>query len=231
MTNKKNQFPKTMVVITLIIVGLVIATFYSLTRNDAVAPTNEFEEIPNIEGQPTLGNEGAPVTVIEFGDYKCPACKAWDESIFPLLKESYIDTGKVNYSYINTPFHGEESVLAALASESVWDQDPEGFWNFHKEVFQQQPDVQNHDDAWITPEKLIEIAEQVNVNVDLDQLMNDIVNQTYVDEVLNDQAQVEKFNVSLTPSIFINDTMVEDPFDYDTIVKLIEENLEENERE
>ncbi|OAB44747.1 hypothetical protein PGLA_04860 [Paenibacillus glacialis] len=66
--------------------------------------------------------------MIEFGDYKCPSCKAWSEHLYPQLMKEYVDTSKVKFAYINVLFHGEESELASLAVESVFDQDPEAFW-------------------------------------------------------------------------------------------------------
>lgn len=156
-----------------------------------------------------------------------PACKVWDETIFPQLKAEYIDSNKVNYAYINTLFHGEESALAALASESVWNEHPDSFWAFHKEIFNQQPASQNHDDAWVTPEKLIDIAIAADEEIELEQLANDMINQTYADNVIADQELVEEYDITLTPSIIINGTMLDDPFDYEHIKEVIEEALEE----
>ncbi|MCM3760889.1 DsbA family protein [Alkalihalobacillus oceani] len=227
MATNTDSLSKRLVWITLLIIAAgVLIVLISSQRNEA-SQDIRLGAHPDIEGQPTLGEIGAPVSVVEFGDYKCPACKAWDESILPQLTVDYIETGQVKYSYINTLFHGEESGLAALASESVWNQNPEGFWQFHKEIFRQQPPSQNHDESWITPEKLIDIANEVDADIDLEQLAIDLVNQTYIAHVMADQEQVQAFNVSLTPSIVINGTMVEDPFDYEHMKQVIEEALEE----
>ncbi|QQK78140.1 DsbA family protein [Salicibibacter cibarius] len=179
--------------------------------------------MPSVEEQPTLGDSDAPVTVIEFGDYKCPACKDWDETVFPQLEEDYIESGQVQFAYINTLFHGEESLLAALASEAVWEQSPGAFWSFHKDVFQEQPEAQSHDDAWVTIDKLVEIASGSDGTIDEEQLEEDIQNAAFSENVMMDQELVEEYEVSLTPTIIINGIMLEDPFDYERIVELIEE--------
>lgn len=44
-----------------------------------------------------LGNEDAPVTVIEYASYTCPHCATWHENSFKQLKADYIDTGKVKF--------------------------------------------------------------------------------------------------------------------------------------
>ena len=48
-------------------------------------------------GETTDG--GAPVTVIEYGSVACPACAAFNESVFPQIKAKYIDTGKARYVF------------------------------------------------------------------------------------------------------------------------------------
>ncbi|MEM6617860.1 MAG: DsbA family protein [Pseudomonadota bacterium] len=44
-----------------------------------------------------LGAEDAPVTVIEYASFTCPHCARFHETVFPPLKENYIDTGKVRF--------------------------------------------------------------------------------------------------------------------------------------
>jgi protein-disulfide isomerase len=46
-----------------------------------------------------LGRADAPVTLIEYGSVACPACAAFNESVFPQIKANYIDTGKVRYVF------------------------------------------------------------------------------------------------------------------------------------
>ncbi len=227
MASNANRSTKVLVLATLFIVFVLSLIFVLINKENTEIQHIQFETPPPIENQPTLGNNDAPVTIVEFGDYKCPACKAWDDSIFPKLREEYIDKGTVKFSYINTLFHGEESFLAALASEAVWNQNPEDFWIFHKEIYNQQPPSQYHDEKWITPKKLLEIAVSLDLEIDFEQLAKDMVNQTYIEDVLLDQQLVEEYDVSLTPTIFINGTMLEDPFNYEEIVRLLEEALKE----
>ena len=46
-----------------------------------------------------MGKADAPVTVIEYGSVACPACAAFNESVFPQIKAKYIDTGKARYVF------------------------------------------------------------------------------------------------------------------------------------
>lgn len=225
MNSNTNKPFKMAVVITIIIFALLIALM--LVNNMKSDTTNNvsFDKQPSIEGQPVLGDPDAPVTVVEFGDFKCPACKAWSQNFYPQLVKDYVETGKVKFAYINVLFHGEESKLGSLAAESVFKQNPESYWIFNKEMFKAQPS-ENHDDLWITKEKILEIASGIP-NIDVEQLEADINNQTEMDEVNKDSQLVEEFEVKLTPSIMVNGTMVEDPFDYEQIKLLIDQALED----
>ncbi|MDO6449438.1 DsbA family protein [Oceanobacillus profundus] len=219
----KNSTMKILVIITTVVIVLGI-TLVVLNNNTNSEAGEKFAEQPPIEGQPVLGEDDAPVTVVEFGDFKCPACKAWGETIFPQLVNDYVDTGDVKFSYINTLFHGKESTLASMAAESVLHQSPEAYWEFHEGLFNAQPS-ENHDSSWITNEKIIEIANEIE-NIDVEELELALENETVVEEVNKDTELVEEFNVQMTPSIMINDIMLEDPFDYEAIKKLIDQELE-----
>ncbi|MBW8349553.1 DsbA family protein [Bacillus sp. IITD106] len=219
MNNKK------IVLFTVVIFAIIVALVLVL-NNKEKDESQEKVSFINIENQPTLGDENAPVSIVEFGDYKCPSCKAWGESVFPKLKEDYIDTGKAKLTYINVLFHGEESLLAALASESVYKQDPDSFWAFHKGIFDAQPSNQTHDDEWVTTDNLVEIAKAYAPDIDFDQFKKDIDEEGMRDEVKIDEDLVKEKDIKFTPSIIINGVMIEKPFDYEAIKAQIEKGLD-----
>ncbi|WP_026826593.1 MULTISPECIES: DsbA family protein [Exiguobacterium] len=217
---KKNQW---LVVMTIVAVALIAIVFVLLNQDESA--TVDRGDHVSIEGQPTLGDPEAKVSIVEFGDYKCPSCKQWGDTIYPQLKADYLDKEDVSFSYINVLFHGQESILASLASESVYEQDPESFWKFHKALYDAQPASQQHDNAWVTVEKLKEIASET-ASVDLAKLEQDLGEEsTVLEKVSKDDGLVKENGVQFTPSIMINGVMLEDPFDYEQIQQLIEQDL------
>lgn len=94
----------------LIVIGTIV---YSII-NDKKDKGNEMFAYST---QQSLGKDDAPVKVVEFGDFKCPACRTWDVTVLPRLKEEYIDKGKVQLYFINFPFIGKDSDLGAAAGE------------------------------------------------------------------------------------------------------------------
>jgi protein-disulfide isomerase len=222
--NKRKKNPRYLVLFSAVIIVLFVIMFLLNRATDEAVDTTKTTKAPDLIGQPIMGSDEAKVTIVEFGDYKCPSCKAWGEQIFPPIKQMYIDTGKVKFSYINVLFHGEESTLGALASESVFAQNPESFWDFHKRLFAAQPSG-DHDSLWLTSEKVLEVANTLGQGIDAAKLQTDMSNQTTMTQVNEDTKLVQEFNVQQTPTIMVNDIVITNPFDYKLIVRVIEEQL------
>ncbi len=92
------------------------------------------------DGDPYIGNANAPVTLVYWFDYQCPFCKAFDvggvsqiptDPIMPVLKQKYVDTGKLKIVFKNFPFLGNDSITAAEYGYAVWNLYPDQFfaWN------------------------------------------------------------------------------------------------------
>mgnify|MGYP005757075177 CR=1 FL=1 len=221
---------KTIQLLTIFTSVLVIAVLAFLFLNDQSSEKSNTkivqDEKISVNNQPTIGKKEAPISIVEFGDYKCPSCKEWGETIYPQLVKDYIESGKASFSYINVLFHGDESTLAALASESVYKNHPESFWQFHKAIYEAQPDVQIHDNPWVTVEKMEEIATKTVPSLDLNKFREDLSSRSSrLESVKMDAALVEKYNVTLTPTIAVNGVILENPFDYTSIKKQIEKEL------
>ena len=148
---KKQSGAKMMMILTAILLG-IIAIFVVINHKSSETSNQANEgtsggKTPSIEGQPILGEKDAPVTVVEFGDFKCPSCNVWGETVFPKLVDDYVKGGKVKFAYVNVLFHGQESTLASLAAESVWKHSPDAYWDFHKAIYKEQPEQVKHDEA------------------------------------------------------------------------------------
>ncbi len=63
----------------------------------------------------SLGKSDAPVKITEYASLSCPHCAHFYKETFPKLKEAYIDTGKVQFTYIDFPLDGAALNAAAVA--------------------------------------------------------------------------------------------------------------------
>ncbi|MET0879177.1 MAG: thioredoxin domain-containing protein, partial [Tardiphaga sp.] len=50
-----------------------------------------------------IGPKDAAVTVTEYASMTCPHCAAFTETVFPKIKEAFIDTGKIRFVFREFP--------------------------------------------------------------------------------------------------------------------------------
>ncbi len=71
----------------------------------------------------SLGSPDAPVTVLEYTDYRCPACAGFQARTFPEIKKNFIDTGMVRFLVRDLPADSHPGSLeAAQAARCAGDQ-------------------------------------------------------------------------------------------------------------
>jgi protein-disulfide isomerase len=76
------------------------------------------QDVEWAKGPLTMGEDDAPVKIIEYASMTCPHCAHFALQTFDKLKEKYIDTGKVHYEFREFPFDGlalRASMLARCA--------------------------------------------------------------------------------------------------------------------
>lgn len=65
---------------------------------------------------PILGKASATVMMLEFTDFQCPFCRRFHHETFPVLKEKYIDTGRVRFAVHQLPLPIHPQARAAAAA-------------------------------------------------------------------------------------------------------------------
>ncbi|PSL00582.1 protein-disulfide isomerase [Murinocardiopsis flavida] len=87
------------------------------------------------EADPALmrGSADAPVTMVVFGDYRCPYCATFAEEQQPVLVEKYVDTGRLRLVWRDYPYRGAESEDAAVAARAAARQDR--FWAYSDALY------------------------------------------------------------------------------------------------
>ncbi len=201
----------TLAAIALLAIGVVI--FTSLKGSKPEFP--DFKQVAvdfspdgfNEEEQPYLGDKNAPIKIVEFSDYKCPACKRWNEEVLPALKREYLDTGKAVLYYVDYPFLAPDSNLAALAGETLYQQDEDYFWVYHQRMSEFQG---RKDETWATKEFILDLIRTYIPEADLKKFEEDLDNRTYSTNIKKDLLLVEHYQVRGTPTVFINGKEVED---------------------
>lgn len=126
---------------------------FSKWEKDEDTAVNEID----YKSQPYLGEKSAPVQIVEFGDYKCPVCKTFEEQFFPSIQSELIDTGKAQFYFMNYSFINVDSTRSAKFAESVYQElGNETFWKFHELLFDKQPADLKYEKEDVFTDKFLE---------------------------------------------------------------------------
>ena len=107
-------------------------------RHDATFPTGTPSENVRISVEAdwhVMGNNDAPVTIVEFTDLQCSFCRRFHVETFPMIKKDYIDTGKVRFISRDMPleFH-QHALKAAEAVRCAGEQ--KKFWEMRDAILE-----------------------------------------------------------------------------------------------
>ncbi len=96
--------PKARWLIGAVMAASLAGAFVFTGGHATAAPAAKDADIPVVElmkpgelPDTFLGNEDAPVTIVEYSSMTCPHCATFHSEVMPDLKKKYIDTGKVKY--------------------------------------------------------------------------------------------------------------------------------------
>ena len=89
------------------------------------------------DDDPSKGDPGAPITIVEFSDFQCPFCGRFYEQTLPLIERDYIETGKARLVFRDMPLEiHPQAPPAHIAAECA---DEQGmFWEYHDVLFDRQ---------------------------------------------------------------------------------------------
>lgn len=117
---------------------------------------------PVIPGAKAIGDDSAPINIIEFGDYQCPFCARFNQETKDELVSKYVDTGIVRFGFkdlvINDLPKDKLSTLGAEASYCAAEQDK--YWDYHDEVYRNS---RGENTGWISNDSLVGFAKNINM--------------------------------------------------------------------
>ncbi|MFB6159057.1 MAG: DsbA family protein [Candidatus Nanohalobium sp.] len=175
-------------------VVLIAAVFLGSQLLPSGTASKKAAEI-DVKGEPMLGSENASVTVVEFGDFECPACGNFEQSVFSRIKSNYIDTGKIKFYWKDFPLQMHPWAREAASTlECVHRQDEEAFWDVKSRVFSNQESLNQGN----VRERIMDWASKQGVNT------SDVSSCNGVNEVIEDKNQGLKLGVDSTPSVYVN---------------------------
>lgn len=156
--NDSKQIAGAILVVGLLIAGAILlkgngGTNIAIPGNNNQAGAVSLAPVTN--GDKTLGNNKAKVTIVMYADFQCPFCGAVtglaDDSeaiaylrqndpnwtpFMPEILNNYVANGKVQFVYRDWAFLGPESIKSAEAARCAGDQNK--FWEYHDYLYGHQ---------------------------------------------------------------------------------------------
>lgn len=144
-----------------------------------------------------MGSVDAPVVLAEWTDFRCPYCGVFSRDTLPILKEEYIDTGKVRLEVHDVDFiEGDVSAQVAVAARAAGQQD-----RYFEYLFAVYDDMRD-DRHEITEERLLAYAKQAEVP-DLAAFTRDLGSEELRNAVRASAEEAKSLGISSVP-FFVN---------------------------
>ena len=181
--------------------AVVLVAGALLLRNDESTPAASAAPVVDLKGIPqsgsVLGSPSAKVTLIEYADPQCPACRLYTETIFPTVVNEYVRPGKVATEFRGFPFIGDDSVKGYRYLLAAGEQDK--LWNLAEALYRNQGDENS---GWLTESLVRRLAAEIP-GLDVDRLVTDAEQPDIVDEASSAASKASAAGIQGTPTFLV----------------------------
>ena len=160
------------------------------------------------------------VTLVEYGDFQCPACGAY-YPIVEQLKEKYAD--KITFQYRNFPLVAlhPNAMAAHKAAEAASRQGK--FWEMYKLLYEQQKSWESSQNPGATFE-----AYAGQLGLDMDKYRTDVSSEDVNATIQADISAGKELNIQGTPGFVLDGKVIDNPKTVDAFDQLIQDAIKEN---
>jgi protein-disulfide isomerase len=159
------------------------------------------------------GNEQAPLTLVEYGDYECPYCGM----AYPIVKRLQKHFGdQLRFVFRNFPIVDSHPFAGIAAMTAEFAATKGEFWEMHDMLYENQENLE--------PADLVGYAEALKLSGD--ELKVAIKNEVFAEKIENDFSGGVRSGVNGTPCFFINGVRFNDSFEYENLLHALNRGLE-----
>jgi protein-disulfide isomerase len=164
-------------------------------RHDGMAPETSGELVGGVleldlRGSAVLGPESAIVTLVEFGDFECPACAQWAPVVRRLIEAR---EGKVRLVFKHLPLPDHPHARAAAAAVEAAGRQGK-FWPMHDRVFAARPHLDR--------DRLVSHA--LDLGLDRARFERDVSDPEILDRIERDYREAERYLLPGAPTFILN---------------------------
>jgi len=208
--------------VVLIIGGLIVAGIYSAGSSSG-SPSSAFvaTTAPVITAADWKeGNPNAKVTVIEYGDFECPACAAY-LPIMQQLVANYSST--VLFVFRNYPLYQEhpDAGISAQVAEAAGLQGK--YWQMNNLLYEKQSEWSS-----ISPDQVVSQffdGYAQSLGLDVNKFNADISSSTVTNKIQADVNGGTSAQIDHTPTFFVNLAQIRNPVSYADFASVLDKAL------
>ncbi len=183
-----------------LIIVILFGYYFYAKPSDSTTTTTEPVVIKQTDH--VRGAKDGKVTLVEFGDFQCPACAAFE----PIIRQVMVDNkDTIKFSFRHFPLTQihKNALLAAKASEAAALQGK--FWEMHDILYDKQ---EEWGEALNAREFILVYAN--TLKLDVKKFSSDIESKVLEEKILAEFKEGVKLGVEGTPTFFLNGKKVED---------------------
>ena len=147
-------------------------------------------------GSPILGDNNAPITLVEFGDYQCHFCNVFFHTTEDKIVQKYVETGKVKIIFKDYNIIGPDSVNASHGAHCANEQGL--FWEYHDILYSNWTGENN---GWASSENLLKFAKELNL--DINKWSDCMINGSNSQTILASNEDARALELTGTPAFFV----------------------------
>lgn len=195
--------------VVIVVVVLFGYYFYATPSQD----NSKIEEITISETDHVRGKQDAKLTLVEFGDYQCPACGVY-EQIIRQVSEDNKEILKVVFRHFPLTQIHQNAVLGAKAAEAAGLQGK--FWEMHEMLFDKQEEWSKGMNAH---DFILTYATTLGLNTK--KFSEDLKSEAIEEKIMAEYKEGVKLGVQGTPTFFLNGKKIDNPSSLENFNKLI----------
>jgi len=200
---KKRAEKRNQLVSKILWIGIPILLVAGLVGWGIIRQMNQppFDPLLGLRSENIQGNEAAPITIVEFGDFDCPACRQWHRSGIKQQVEAEFGD-EIRFVFRHFPvIDPVQSPIAAEASQCAADQAQ--FWEYHDFLYEREPGQD------LSADQLKRYAVSLGLN---GAIFNDCLDSgKHKDYVASDRALAVRAGARGTPTFMVNGQIVVSP--------------------
>lgn len=183
------------ITVVLLLGGII---FLAKTQSSSAGPTSS-DQVSNIDyskGQ-KIGSDSAKLRLVEFSDFQCPACLAFEPTVREILSAKH-ENFQYIYRYFPLPANVHKNALAASIFGEYAAENGK-FWEIHNKLF----DTQSQWEGLADPTSFF-VGMAKDFGLDETQAKAAFNDQGVRDIVLGDLNEGQSLGVNSTPTFFLN---------------------------